>query len=81
LRELPAAVSSGLIRTAAGGATLKKISYLSERVWISRGGDGGALTVLVRCSARARAPPAERPDLTAPCSDTRGTLCRRRAQF
>ena len=81
MRELPAAVSSGLIRTAAGGATLKKISYLSERVWISRGGDGGALTVLARCSARARAPPAERPDLTAPCSDTRGTLCRRRAQF
>ena len=81
LPELPAAAAGSLIRATAGGATLKEISYLSERVWISRGGDGGALTVLARCNARALAPPAGRPDLTAPCSDTRGTLCRRRAQF
>lgn len=81
LPELPAAVAGSLIRATAGGATLKEISYLSERVWISRGGDGGALTVLARCNTRALAPPAGRPDLTAPCSDTRGTLCRRRAQF
>ena len=81
LPELPTAAAGSLIRTAAGGATLKEISYLSERVWISRGGNGGALTVLARCNARALAPPAGRPDLTAPCSDTRGTLCRRRAQF
>ena len=81
LPELPAAAADSLIRTAVGGATLKQISYLSERVWISRGGDGSALAVLARCNARALAPPAGRPDLTAPCSDTRGTLCRRRAQF
>ena len=62
-----------------GGATLKDVLYLSERLWISRSGDDGALTVLQRCDTRALAPPAGRPDLTAPCSDTRGTLCRTRA--
>ena len=79
LTELPAAAAGSLVHATAGGATLKEISYLSERVWISRSADGGALTVLARCDARALAPPAGRPDLTAPCSDTRGTLCRRRA--
>ena len=81
LKELPAAATANLVRSVAGGATRKEISYLSERVWISRSGDGGTATVLARCDARALAPPAGRPDLTAPCSDTRGTLCRRRALF
>lgn len=65
----------------AGGATMRRISYLSERLWISRS-DNGDLTVLQRCDAIALAPPATRPDLTAPCSDTADRpVCRRQALF
>jgi len=66
-------------------AATERISYLSERLWLSRG-SGDELTVLRRSDARALAPPPGRPDLTAPCSDApfpgrTEPLCRQRAMF
>ena len=61
----------------------RDISYLSERLWISRGRDGA--TVLQRCDARALAPPPTRPDLSSTCAETGwqsgSGLCRRQALF
>jgi len=81
LSQLPVDALSGAALRMGAGTTLRRITYLSERLWISRNGDGGALLVLQRSSSRALAPPAGRPDLTAPCSDTRGTLCRKQPLF
>lgn len=68
---------------------LCRISYFSERLWLSRStSSDGALTVLQRSGDRALAPPATRPDLTAPCAETGiekdlrgGPLCRQSALF
>ena len=70
-----------------GGATLREISYLSERVWISRSSDDGALVVAERSDARALAPStkANAPDLSSTCAETGwqsgSGLCRRQALF
>lgn len=63
----------------SGGASLREITYLSEKLWISRSNDDGGLLVLQRTDARAFRPPEERPDLTATCSEAvfvRGKVCR-----
>ena len=68
----------------AGGASLRDITYLSEKLWVSRSNDGGGLLVLKRTDARAVAPPAERPDLMATCAEAvfvRGKVCRDRPLF
>ena len=90
LTPLPAPAIGGALFTAssASGATLRRITYLSERLWISRGSDDGSVTLLLRCDGgdgddgRALAPPRARPDLTAPCSDSADRpICRRQALF
>lgn len=71
--------------TPAGGATLRDISYLSANVWISRSRDDGGVLVLRRSDATPLRPPAQRPDLTAMCSEAiftaRGKICRQTALF
>jgi hypothetical protein len=75
----PLAVDTLGVFNPAGGASLREISYLSEKLWISRSNDDGGLLVLQRTDARALAPPEERPDLTATCAEAvfvRGKVCR-----
>ena len=84
LRDVDMLGTLPLVANAArgGAGTLRDITYLDERVWISRSRDDGALTILQRCGSRAQAPPPTRPDLTGPCSETgwstrgAGRLCR-----
>ena len=80
LRPLPAAE----LGAPAGGAWSRDISYLSERLWISRSSADGGRRVLLRSDAVPLVPPAERPDLTYMCSDAvfvRGSICRKKALF
>lgn len=69
----------------AGGAFRRQITYLSERLWISRGADDDALLVLLRSmEAKALVPPSERPDLTSTCAEAvfvRGQVCRKTGLF
>ena len=86
---LPSAGGSSYSALGGGGggdATRRRISYLSERVWISRAVDGGTLTVLQRCDdggeGKALAPPPTRANLGATCADTADRpVCRREALF
>jgi hypothetical protein len=66
------------------GSSLRQISYLSERLWISRGGADDGVAVLRRVDAVPLVPPPERPDLTATCAEAvfvRASICRKQALF
>ena len=83
LRQMAIATTTGVLYPM-GGASLREISYLSERLWISRSNDDGGRVVLLRSDARALVPPAQRPDLTATCAEAifvRGAVCRTKGLF
>jgi hypothetical protein len=66
------------------GSSLRRISYLSERLFISRSKDDGGVVVLLRSDTKALMPPDQRPDLTSTCAEAifvRGQTCRRERLF
>lgn len=76
--------SLGSVQAIAGGLSLRRISYLSERLFISRSKDDSSVVVLQRSDAKALKPPDERPDLTSTCAEAifvRGQTCRRERLF
>mmetsp|Transcript_114615 Transcript_114615/g.220833 ORF Transcript_114615/g.220833 Transcript_114615/m.220833 type:complete len:428 (-) Transcript_114615:11-1294(-) len=81
----PTKLPAKSVSVPRAGAFSGKITYLSNRLWISRSSDDGVCTVLRRCNSMALVPSPVKKRIFAACAETGWMsgegFCRKRAIF